>query len=509
MPSTRRIIALALFILAICSFALPFADMTAVPPALAKVDQNYISPLVMEEAPYGRPVIGQSGFSVALSQDLSGLSSTSRKSFVKALEVSVQLGTYIHFNFYLCFSLACLILGAVLLLLPRLRAMLSFLLSFLSALFVLFFILQQYGYTVDITRYGFLYNHIRCGVYVAMGFSLVTAGLCLADAILSRKKRLSETKTLLKKGRFFKKLRRQHQLMVLSVPFVLFILVNNYYPLWGWTYAFFQADPTTFGLNLSAFQGMNNFENVISRPAFFNAVRNTLAISSLKLVFGYCSTILLALILNEVRIKWFKRGVQTISYLPHFVSWVVAATLVINILSPSEGILGKFLMALRGGSNKSVLLENNPTFYFIVALSELWKEIGWGAIIYLAALTGVDHGLYEAAAIEGAGRFRRIVSISIPSIMPPIKILMILSLGSLLSAGFEQILLLQRTVTIDFSETLDTFIYNLVWGDVKGSDLKKSIPQGTAAGIMNSLVAFILVFSANRVSAAIDGERLF
>ena len=213
--------------------------------------------------------------------------------------------------------------------------------------------------------------------------------------------------------------------------------------------------------------------------------------------------------MNEVRVKWFKRGVQTISYLPHFVSWVVAATLVINILSPSEGILGKLLMTLRCGSNKSVLLENNATFYVIVALAELWKEVGWGAIIYLAALTGVDHGLYEAAAIEGAGRFKRIVHISIPSIMPTIKILMILSLGSLLSAGFEQILLLQRTVTYDFSQTLDTFIYNLVWGDVKGSDLKKSIPQGTAAGIMNSLVAFILVFSANRASAAIDGERLF
>ncbi len=509
MYSTRRIIALILIVFSIAAFALPFADMTKVAPALEKVNLTYLSPVGMRHNPDGLRVDGQSGFSLALGSDYSGMYGTSRKSFVKDLEEYVKAGEYSRFNFYLCFSLACLMLGGILLLIPRLRALISFFLNLVSALFLLFFILQQYGYTVDITRYGFLYNAIRFGLYTAMGLALAAALFCLLDAIITREKRVTEVRLLLQKSSLFKVLKRQRQLLVLSVPFVLFVLVNNYYPLWGWTYAFFQADPTTFGLNLNAFQGMNNFENVVSRPAFFNAVRNTLAISSLKLVTGYFCTILLALILNEVRVKWFKRGVQTISYLPHFVSWVVAATLVINILSPSEGVLGRLLMTLRGGSNKSVLLENNATFYVIVALAELWKEVGWGAIIYLAALTGVDHGLYEAAAIEGAGRFKRIIHISIPSIMPTIKILLILSLGSLLSAGFEQILLLQRTVTYDFSQTLDTFIYNLVWGDVKGSDLKKSIPQGTAAGIMNSLVAFILVFSANRLSAAIDGERLF
>ena len=509
MYSTRRIIALALVLISIASFALPFADMTKVAPALLKVNQTYISPVGMRHHPDGLRVDGQSGFSIALGSDYSGLYSTSRKSFVKDLDAYVKAEGYGRCNFYLCFSLACLALCGILLLLPRLRATVAFFFGLASALFLIFFAMQQYGYTVDLTRYGFLYNDMRFGLYTAAALSLALSLLCLADALATRKRRVTEVQLLLQKSSLLKVLKRQHQLLVLSVPFVLFVLVNNYYPLWGWTYAFFQADPTTFGLNLNSFQGMNNFENVISRPAFFNAVRNTLAISSLKLVTGYFSTILLALILNEVRVKWFKRGVQTISYLPHFVSWVGAATLVINILSPSEGILGKLLMTLRGGSNKSVLLENNATFYVIVALAELWKEIGWGAIIYLAALTGVDHGLYEAAAIEGAGRFKRIVHISIPSIMPTIKILLILSLGSLLSAGFEQILLLQRTVTYDFSQTLDTFIYNLVWGDVKGSDLKKSIPQGTAAGIMNSLVAFLLVFSANRASAAIDGERLF
>ncbi len=509
MYSVRRLFAIFLVLLAIASFALPFADMNRAAPALSKAGLTYISPIGIRHHPDGLRVDGQIGFTIALGNDYSGLTSTSRKSFAKVLEDYVKAEDAAYCNFYLCFSLSCLALCLILLLIPKLRALLSFFLGLISALFLLFFLMQQYGYTVDITRYGFLYNDMRFGLYTAMALALVAACICFADAMATRKKRVTETHLLLQKSSLFKVLKRQRQLMVLSVPFVLFVLVNNYYPLWGWTYAFFQADPTTFGLNLNAFQGMNNFENVVSRPAFFHAVRNTLAISSLKLVTGYFCTILLALILNEVRVKWFKRGVQTISYLPHFVSWVVAATLVINILSPSEGILGKLLMTLRGGSNKSVLLENNATFYVIVALAELWKEVGWGAIIYLAALTGVDHGLYEAAAIEGAGRFKRIVHISIPSIMPTIKILMILSLGSLLSAGFEQILLLQRTVTYDFSQTLDTFIYNLVWGDVKGSDLKKSIPQGTAAGIMNSLVAFILVFSANRASSAIDGERLF
>ena len=509
MLGIRRIIALLLVLLSAAAFALPFADMTKVAPALEKAGLTYLSPVGMRQHPDGLRVDGQSGFSIALHSDYSGMYAASRKSFVKVLEDYMEAGEYARCNFYLCFSLGSLALCGILLLIPGFRAMLSFFLGLVSALFLLLFTLQQYGYTVDITRYGFLYNGIRFGLYAAMALSLSAALICLADALATRKKRVTEIQLLLQKSSLFKVLKRQRQLLVLSVPFVLFVLVNNYYPLWGWTYAFFQANPTTFGLNLNAFQGMNNFENVVARPAFWNAVRNTLAISSMKLVTGYFSTILLALILNEVRVGWFKRGVQTISYLPHFVSWVVAATLVINILSPSEGILGKLLMGLRGGSNKSVLLENNATFYVIVALAELWKEVGWGAIIYLAALTGVDHGLYEAAAIEGAGRFKRIVHISIPSIMPTIKILMILSLGSLLSAGFEQILLLQRTVTYDFSQTLDTFIYNLVWGDVKGSDLKKSIPQGTAAGIMNSLVAFLLVFSANRASAAIDGERLF
>ncbi len=317
----------------------------------------------------------------------------------------------------------------------------------------------------------------------------------------------SEAQFLIRRYGFWRVLSRQWQLVVLSVPFLVFIIINNYVPIWGWSYAFFEAGRNMFP-DFSKFRGFDFFQMIYSRPQLWTAVRNTFFISVTKLVTGYVGAITLALMLNEVRVRWFKRTVQTISYLPHFISWVVAATLINIAFSPEDGIVNQVLLGL-GILDKphNFILDNSPRFWIFVAVTDLWKEIGWSAIIYLAAMTGIDQDLYEAAAIDGAGRMKRIIHITLPAIFPTIKLLLILSIGNLFVGGFEQMLLLQRPFTIAYSEIIDTYIFKLVWSNP--TRMKVNIPMGTAAGIANSLVSFVLILTANRLSKALDGESIF
>jgi len=312
---------------------------------------------------------------------------------------------------------------------------------------------------------------------------------------------------LVAKYGFWRTLIRQWELVVLSVPFLLYVIVNNYFPIWGWSYAFFEAGKDMFP-NFNAFRGFDFFRQIFEKEMLRNAIRNTLGVSVLNLVLGYVTSIGLAVLLNEVRIKWFKRTVQTISYLPHFVSWVVAATLINVALSPDSGIVNAVLVntgILR--EPKNFILDASPGFWLLMAITNVWKSVGWSAIIYIAAMTGIDPELYEAASIDGAGRLRRIFAITLPGILPMIKLLMILSIGNLFRTNFEQLLLLQRPFTIDYSEVVDTYIFKLVWNNP--DRMKVNIPMGTAAGIANSLISFVLVLSANRLSRLHDGESMF
>jgi putative aldouronate transport system permease protein len=309
------------------------------------------------------------------------------------------------------------------------------------------------------------------------------------------------TVVVFKRNPYFQKLVAQKQLLLITVPFLLFILVFNYLPLWGWIMAFQNYKPF-LGVSGSTWVGLEQFKLLFSDSEFYLGLRNTLTISCLKLLFNTFTAISLALLLNEVRISFFKRTVQTISYLPHFVSWVVAANIVLTSLSPDGGIINEILMYFHFIKEPVLFMAQNNYFWGIATLSEVWKEVGWNAIIYLAAITAIDPELYETASIDGAGKIKRIFVITIPGIMSTIKILLVLNIGFLLYAGMQQIYLLQNSANIEVSQILEIYILN--YGLKMGR-----FSYATAAGIFNSVISITLVFVANRVSRRIDGEKLF
>jgi putative aldouronate transport system permease protein len=300
---------------------------------------------------------------------------------------------------------------------------------------------------------------------------------------------------------FWQKLRDKHQLLVLLLPFMAFVVVFNYLPIWGWLMAFQNYKPAT-GLTGSPFIGMANFQELFSDDRFFKAFRNTLAISSLKIAFGFLSSLMLALMLNEVRNMLFKRTVQTISYLPYFVSWVVAANIVYMSLSPTDGIINLVLTKLGLAENPIPFMGDPKYFYWVAAFSNVWKNVGWGAIIYLSAMTGIDPELYEAASIDGAGRLRRIMSITIPSIIPTIKIVLVLNIGHLMTAGFEHIYLLSNSSNMEMSQTIEVYVFTYALRQGR-------LSYGTAIGMFNSLISLAIIFICNAISKRIDGYGIF
>jgi putative aldouronate transport system permease protein len=188
----------------------------------------------------------------------------------------------------------------------------------------------------------------------------------------------------------------------------------------------------------------------------------------------------------------------------------VAATMISVTLSPDGGVFNEILLRLRIVDRPvNFFLINGPGIWMVLILSQLWKSLGWNSIIYLAAMAGIDPGMYESAQIDGAGRLRRIWSITIPSIMPTIRLLLILSMGNMLRVGFEQYLLMQRPLTLEYTEIIDTLTYRVVWGSGSAARMHRDISYATAIGMMNSLVSLILLVSANKISSMIDGERLF
>ncbi|HHV33058.1 ABC transporter permease [Caproiciproducens sp. LBM24188] len=304
-----------------------------------------------------------------------------------------------------------------------------------------------------------------------------------------------------KKKSFFASLVRQKDLVLITLPFAALLILFNYVPLWGWIMAFQNYKPG-LGIFNSKWVGFKNFYDLFHDSYFFLGIRNTLGISLLKLVTGYLGSITLALLINEIKNLAFKKTVQTISYLPHFVSWVVVSGLVYTCLSTDGGVVNEILMKLHIISEPFNFMGTPKLFWGVMAGSDLWKEIGWNSIIYLAAMSGINPDIYEAADIDGAGRFRKIFSITLPGILPTIKILLILSVGNLLTVGFEQTYLLSNNMVIDYSQTLELYVYNYGMGMGRYS-------FATAAGIFNSVVALILVTTFNKLSKTISGESAF
>ena len=302
-----------------------------------------------------------------------------------------------------------------------------------------------------------------------------------------------------KKKGFFKRLASQWQLALMSVPVFLYVLLFNYVPMWGWVTAFQNYIPKK-GMWGSPWVGWDNFKWLFSRQDFIESIRNTLAMSVINLVFGTVSAILLAVLLNEVRMKAFKRTVQTVTYLPHFLSMVIVVGMAQNIFA-TNGPINDLLIALGIVKQLVFWLGEGKHFWWLVGVINVWKEVGWGTIIYISAMTAIDPALYEAAAIDGAGRFQKIMHVTLPGIKSTFVILLIMNIGHLMEAGFEIQYLLGNGLTAEYSRTIDVFV--LEYGTSQ-----MDFGVATAAGIFKSVVAIILLLGANFISKRLGEETL-
>ena len=307
-----------------------------------------------------------------------------------------------------------------------------------------------------------------------------------------------ELQPIRKRG-FFATLGSQWQLMIMSVPMLLYVLFFNYYPMYFWVTAFQDYKPK-LGVAGSKWVGLKNFEWLFGREDFLNSIRNTLAMSVINLVFGTVAAVLLAVLLNEVRNRKFKRTVQTVTYLPHFLSMVIVVGMAQNLFS-STGSINELLMALGIVKEPVFFLGEGKYFWWLVGVINVWKEVGWGTIIYISAMTAIDPCLYEAASIDGAGRFQRILHVTLPGIKSTFVILLIMNIGHLMEAGFEMQYLLGNAQVIDYSQTIDVFV-------LKYGISKQQYGVATAAGMFKSIVAIILLMAANFTAKKLDEDTL-
>ena len=291
-------------------------------------------------------------------------------------------------------------------------------------------------------------------------------------------------------GRRWKLVRGNLDMYALLLPGLIFLLLFKYTPMYGIVIAF--QDFNIFaGIKGSEWVGLEQFQKLIHSDEFLQVLFNTLLISLYKIVILFPIPIVLALFLNEVRRMFFKRTIQTIIYLPHFLSWVIISGLFINILSPSGGLVNEVIRSL-GGQPVSFLTENH-WFRSVVVFTAGWKEIGWNAIVFIAAIAGIDQEQYEAAAIDGAGRIRQMISISLPGMLPTIMLMFILRIGSLLEAGTEQILTMYNPLVYGSGDVIGTFVYRMGLG-------QQDYSFSTAVGLFNSAVGFLLIVIGNMLS---------
>ena len=304
----------------------------------------------------------------------------------------------------------------------------------------------------------------------------------------------------LEKKRFWKEVGRQKVLLIWAAVFVVYGFVFCYLPLVGWIMAFQNYKPKD-GLFGSQFVGLAKFQQLFSDDTFLGVIRNTLAMGVLNLVTTFVMAILFAILLNEVRTVWWKKTIQTISYLPHFLSWIIVTGILHDALS-STGIVNELLVNLGIFETELNFFAYPKYFWGIVAFANVWKETGWNAIIYLAAITSIDPSLYEAASIDGAGRFAKIWNITLPGIRSTIMILLLMNVGNVLNAGFEVQYLLGNGLVQNVSQTID--IYVLKWGISQGD-----YAIGTAAGIFKSVVSIALIVAANMFAKRTGDDSLF
>ncbi|MGI5878210.1 MAG: ABC transporter permease [Christensenellales bacterium] len=293
---------------------------------------------------------------------------------------------------------------------------------------------------------------------------------------------------------------RYLDLYLLLIPPLVVLIVFRYIPMYGVTLAF-RDFKVSRGILGSPWAGMKYFLELFRTPKFFQVFTNTLLINIYRLVWQFPIPILIAIMIYDVRNVPFKRMVQTISYMPHFFSWVIIAAMFFDILAPRTGIINKILAALVGAEPRMWMGEPHY-FRSIVVISNAWKESGWGAIVYLAAMMAIDPQLYEAAVIDGAGKFRQMWHITLPGIAPTIVFIIMIRLGAILGSDMEQIMLLSTPATLPTGDVLSYYVYRMGIGRMQFS-------FATAAGLFTSVIGFLLLVSANYLSVKIGQRGLF
>ena len=302
------------------------------------------------------------------------------------------------------------------------------------------------------------------------------------------------------KKTFWQMVIKQKALVFMSLPFVLYTILFRYIPLWGWTMAFQNYKPAKCFFK-QTWVGFKWFGELFHSPEFFLSLRNTVGMSLISTALGYITAITIAILLNEVRHISIKRFVQTVSYLPHFLSWVIVTSLVANVLSVEDGILNNVLLFFGFVDEPVKWLSEQKYFWHIIGWTYVWKEVGWNTIVYLGAMTAIDPCLYEAAEIDGCGRMRKIWHITLPGIKPTIIIMMIMSAGHILDANFEMPFFLQNGMIQDVSTTIDIYV-------LKYGFKLFNFALATAAGIFKNVVNILLLLLANWFAKNAGEERL-
>lgn len=301
---------------------------------------------------------------------------------------------------------------------------------------------------------------------------------------------------------FFARLKQDIQrhpyIYLLALPVILFYIAFSYVPMFGLVIAFEDYVPIK-GVFASKWIGLANFKTFLSDPYFFRILKNTLLISVYDIIFGFTTPVIFAILLNEVRKNTFKRCVQTITYLPHFISTMVICGMIVTFVG-RNGFIND-IIAFFGGERTN-LLSRPEMFRTIYVSSGIWQTMGWNSIIYLAALTSIDSQLYESAAIDGAGAFGKIWHVSLPGIIPTITIMFILRLGSLLSVGYEKIILLYSEATYETADVISSYVY-------RRGIINTDFSYSAAVGLLNSVVNFIIVVTANKLSKSIGETSLW
>lgn len=298
--------------------------------------------------------------------------------------------------------------------------------------------------------------------------------------------------------RFCKDVIRDKWLYLLLLPGIVFLIIFRYIPIFGNVIAFMDYNP--YDASQNVWVGLKHFQDLLTRPQFLQVFGNTLYISILKMVCGFPIPIILALMMNEMKNLKFKKVAQTLLYLPNFISWVVLAGLIINMLDPDTGLVTSIINSISG--EKIQVLTDTRYFVPMLIITDIYKGAGWGTIIYFAALSGVDPQLYEAAEIDGARKWKQLLHITLPSITPTIVVMLILSCNNIVNAGFDQIFMLYTATVYSVADIIDTYVYRI---GIQRADYSFS----TAAGLFKSVIALVMILIVNTVAKKTGNEGIW